>query len=559
MKQPIRADVLTAGETPALPTPKDAAAVILLRANSDPNNPEVFWVKRSTKLAFLGGFYAFPGGQRETSDGEARVENCDDAERAAMISCAAREVFEEVGVLLAPGSETLTAGQRVSLLDDLESQRMSWPELLRHYGLHLDADDFTFVGRWVTPPFAPRRFDTWFFLANCPARQNPNVHRHTEPSLTVPTQPRCSFGDPGVGLLPRDPGEQARVTGDAELESGEWIAAREAYAKWERSEVLAVPPVLHALKTLTDGLTDDLVRRFLSIPNAHRQPVRRIEFRPNYICFPVRTPTKPPATHTNCYLVYSSTEILVIDPGSPYEDEQAALAACVDDLIAAGRIVREIVLTHVHPDHVAGVNALNDHLQKTRRVPVAAHRLTAEGLHDQLKIDRYIEDDEVLELNGEPRISLRALYTPGHARGHLCFHDERTGALITGDNIVGFGSVLIDPPEGNMRDYLATLRRMRALPYLTVLFGGHGPAVASPYEKMDEYIAHRLQREQLILAAVRDGSSTTKEIVVQVYSDVSPKAHAMAERSVLAHLEKLEEDGLVSETPDGEYRARTKH
>jgi ribonuclease/clavin/mitogillin len=503
------------------PTPKDAAAVILLRPNSDPNNPEVFWVKRSTKLAFLGGFHAFPGGQREASDADVPVNNCDDPEAAAMISCAARETFEEVGVLLARGSETLTVGQRASLLDDLESKRTSWPELIQHFGLQLDASDFTFVGRWVTPPFAPRRFDTWFFLVDCPVKQEP------------------------------------RVTEDSELESGEWIAAREAYAKWRRSEVIAVPPTLHALKTLSGGLTDDLVARFLSIPEAHRKPTRRIEFYPNYLCFPVRTPTKPPATHTNCYLIHNSNEILVIDPGSPYEDEQQALAACVDDLIANERTVREIILTHVHPDHVAGVDALNDHLANTQgaRVPVAAHRLTADSLRNQLSVDRYIEDGEVLELKGEPEIKLRALYTPGHARGHLCFHDESTGALISGDNIVGFGSVLIDPADGNMRDYLDSLKRMRALPNLTVLFGGHGPAVANPYEKIDEYITHRQQREKTILAAVREGASTPKEIVARAYADVSPQAHAMAERAVLAHLEKLETDGLVSQSSDGAYRA----
>jgi ribonuclease/clavin/mitogillin len=503
------------------PTPKDASAVILLRPNTDPDNAEVYLVKRSTKLAFLGGFHAFPGGQLEASDSEARVDNCEDQERAAMISCAARELFEEVGVLLARGSRTLTTGQLASLFDDLESKRMSWPELLRHYGLHLDASDFTFVGRWVTPPFAPRRFDTWFFLVNCPPKQDP------------------------------------RVTPDSELESGEWISARDAHAKWERSEVIAVPPVLHALGALAGGLTDDLVERFLSVPEAHRAPTRRIEFLPHYICFPVRTPTKPPATHTNCYLICSSSEIRIIDPGSPYEDEQAALAACVDDLIAEGRTVREIVLTHVHPDHVAGVNALNDHLEKAQgaRVPVAAHRVTADSLRSEITVDRFIKDGEVLELDGEPQIKLRALDTPGHARGHLCFHDERTGALISGDNIVGFGSVLIDPPDGNMLDYLASLERMRALPQLSVLFGGHGPAIANPYEKIDEYIAHRRQREELILAAVREGASTPKAIVARAYTDISPKAHAMAERAVLAHLEKLEADGMVATGSDGNYGA----
>lgn len=498
-------------------TPKDAATVILLRHNTDSRNPEVFWVKRSTKLAFLGGYYAFPGGQREASDDDVQVQHSRDPEQAAMISCAARELFEESGVLLARGSETLTKGQRASLLDDLESGRMSWPELLAHYGLNLDARDFTFVGRWVTPPFAPRRFDTWFFLANCPAKQQP------------------------------------RVSGDAELESGEWIAAREAYAKWERNEIVAVPPILHGLETIAGGLTNDLVERFLSVPEAHRQPTRRIEFRPNYICFPVRTPTKPPATHTNSYLIYTSHEILVIDPGSPYEDEQQALAACVDDLIAEGRSVREIVLTHVHPDHVAGVNALSTYLEKNhgRRVRVAAHRLTGESLKGQFDVDWFIGDSEVISLNGEPAIELQALHTPGHARGHLCFHDEKSDVLITGDNVVGFGSVLIDPPEGNMRDYLDSLRRMRALRNVAVLLPGHGPAVANPYDKIDEYVAHRLEREAKILNAVRDGASTPKDIVACVYTDVSPKAHVMAERAVLAHLEKLIEDGFVSQSAAG--------
>ena len=501
--------------------PKDAAAIILLRSNTDKDNPEVFWVRRSTKLAFLGGYRAFPGGQREKTDDQVVVRNCDDSEKAAMISCAARELFEEVGVMLARGSQTLTVGQRASLFDDLESGRMTWPELLDHYGLHLDANDFTFAGRWVTPPFAPRRFDTWFFLAHCPPKQDPHV------------------------------------TADSELESCEWIAARDAYAQWQRSEVIVVPPVLHAMKTLAAGLDDETVARFLSVPAAQRGPNRRMEFQPNYICFPVRTPTKPPATHTNCYLISGSEEFLIVDPGSPYEDEQTALAECVDDLIRKdGLAPREIVLTHVHPDHVAGVDALNALLetQHGRRVPVAAHRLTAESLKGHLDVDRFIEDDEVIAL-GENSIGLRALYTPGHARGHLCFYDERTGALLSGDNIVGFGSVLIDPPDGNMRDYLASLARMRALPNLSVLFGGHGPPIANPYEKIDQYISHRQQREELILDAVRQGASTPKEIVARAYLDVSPKAHAMAERAVVAHLEKLEADGLVVRDAAGSYAA----
>ena len=492
-------------ERPAFSIPKDAAAIILLRHNTDPANPEVYWVKRSDKLAFLGGFHAFPGGQIDAADAEVVVRNAPNPETAAMISGAARELFEELGVLVARGGEALTKGQRVSVLEDLESGRMSWPELLDHYNLHLDADDFTFVGRWVTPPFNVRRFDTWFFLVHCPPKQEPNV-----------------------------------IAG--ELASGEWLPAQAAYDHWMQDHVVAVPPTLHALRTLASGMGPDLVERFLSIREAQGQPERRITFRPNYICFPVRTPTRPPATHTCCYVVHNSKEILIFDPGSPYEDEQAALAECVDDMISEGRKVREIILTHLHPDHIGGVNALKQHLGGA--VPVAAHSQTAEALTD-VRVDRFIEDNEVITLEGEPEIQLRALHTPGHALGHLCFHDEKRGVLLTGDNIVGLGSVLIDPPQGNMRDYLDSLERMRSLPNLAVLLGGHGPAIATPYKKIDEYISHRLERERNILEAFRAGATTPQEIVARVYTDVSPKAHAMAERAVLAHLEKLRDEGRL--------------
>ncbi len=494
-------------------SPKDAAAVILLRHQTNPDNPEVFLVKRSEKLAFLGGYHAFPGGQFDATDADAPVENCPDEETRAAVSCAARELFEETQVLVARGGDALTKGQRESLFDDLQSGRISWPALLNHYELHLDASDFTFVGRWVTPPFSARRFDTLFFLVKCPAKQD------------------------------------ARIDADAELESGEWIAASDALGRWQRSEIIAVPPVLHALKTLAGGQTEDLVQRFLAAPNAHGEPTRRIEFHPNYICFPVRTPTKPPATHTNCYLIYTSEEILIVDPGSPYEDEQQALAQAVDDLIAEGRTVREIVLTHMHPDHVGGVNALKKYLGEQTKV--AAHQLTAEPLTETIRVDRWIEDGNSIDLTGSPNISLRAMHTPGHARGHLCFHEKRTGTLISGDNIVGLGSVLIEPSQGNMRDYLDSLRRMRALPNLSVIFGGHGPAIANPYTKLDQYISHRLEREQNILQAVGDGAVTPQDIVARVYTDVAPKALAMAERAVLAHLEKLVDDGLVQKSSEG--------
>src|SRR5947209_13269044 len=288
-----------AAPTSAVAVPKDAAAVILLREDSDPRDPDVFWARRSERMAFMPGFYAFPGGQRDEADAQVEVEGASDRETAQMIACAARELFEESGVLAARGADSLTKGQLASVRDDLMSGRMTFAEVLAHYGLRLDARDFTFAGRWVTPPFSPRRFDTLFFLVRAPRKQEPHI---------------CT----------------------TEFAHGEWTDARAAYARWTRNEVLVAPPVLHAVKMLADGMTDDLVERFLSVPHAHAQPVRRIEFLPGFICFPVRTPTKPPATHTNAYII-GQRELVIIDPGSPYAEEQTALAACVDELIAEGR------------------------------------------------------------------------------------------------------------------------------------------------------------------------------------------------------------------------------
>ncbi|HJQ32074.1 MAG TPA: MBL fold metallo-hydrolase [Pyrinomonadaceae bacterium] len=496
--------------TPAVP--KDAAAVVLVREGA--GGPEVFWARRGAALAFQPGFYAFPGGQRDEADAEVEVENAAERESAQMIACAARELFEELGVLAARGAESLTKGQLASVLDDLTSGRMTFAALLKHYGLKLDARDFTFAGRWVTPPFSPRRFDTHFFVVRCPRKQEPRL-------LT------------------------------AEFDEGGWERASEAYARWRRFELMAAPPVIHAVRTVAGGLGEDLTERFLSVPQARREQVRRIEFLPGFVCVPLRTPTKPPATTTNCYVV-GTRDFVVFDPGSPYEDEQRVLAEFVRELLDEGRRFREVVLTHHHPDHVGGVESLREQFGG---FPVAAHRVTAEVLEGRVRVDRFIEDGDVISLEGDPSITLRAMHTPGHTRGHLSFYDERAGALLTGDNIVGVGSVLIDPEEGSVRDYLASLERYRQLPRLVALFGGHGPAVGSPRAKVDEYVAHRLKREREILAAVRAGAATPEEVVAQAYTDVHPKMHALAARAVVAHLLKLEEDGLVRRVEGGRFAA----
>lgn len=495
-------------------TPKDAAAMILLR---DPEDPKVFWVKRARTLRFMGSYHAFPGGQRDASDHEILIENIphsDDEMTAVMRVAAIREIFEETGALIARGAERLSAERRAELRAEFAADKISFKDVLDSEGLTLDAGLLTELPGWVTPASSPRRYNTRFFAAWLPEGQETEI---------IP----------------------------GELETGEWLRPIEAIQKWIDGNCLIVTPITSVIHALAEGI-HDFAERLQSVPQSERDhSENRIEMRKGFFLCPLRTPTIPPATHTNCFLV-GGDEMVIIDPGSPYPDQQAVLDEVIQRFIGQGRRMREIIITHLHPDHIGGVN----HLVKKFNLPVATHRQTAEAIGDEIKIDRLIEDNELIELNEQTTglsWRLRAMWTPGHARGHLSFYEERTGTLLTGDCVVGFGTVVIAPPEGNMKDYLASLQRYLDLPKLTALMPGHGPVLADTRGKIEEYIAHRLAREEMIVKAMAAGARTAAQIVTTVYTDTPAAMHQLAELSVRAHLEKLVADGRVRIETDNEF------
>jgi len=225
---------------------------------------------------------------------------------------------------------------------------------------------------------------------------------------------------------------------------------------------------------------------------------------------------------TNTWIVGGDPAV-VIDPGPDHPEHLREVAR------TAG-VVGAILVTHDHPDHAPGASPLG----AATGAPVMAFRPPRGGVR--------VRDGEVVRV-GE--VAVTAVLTPGHTPDHVAFLLEDVGALFTGDAVLGRGTSVIDPPEGDLAAYLRSLRRMRDLRPRTI-YPGHGPIVLDAAAKLDEYIEHRAMREEQILAALAEGPRTPEELVPDIYADYPIEVHPLAARSVLAHLIKLEAEGRVA-------------
>lgn len=223
---------------------------------------------------------------------------------------------------------------------------------------------------------------------------------------------------------------------------------------------------------------------------------------------------------TNTYVVGDEVAVIV-DPGPIDGDHRRAIETVIGDRRPAA-----VVVTHTHPDHAPLANPLARDLG----VPALGNR-PGPGFVP----DRILTDGSAIEV---PEVDLVAVHTPGHSEDHLCL---RLGSLLfTGDHIMGGSSVMVE----DVAAYLGSLERLTAFD-LTRLYPGHGPEIDSPRQVISWYIAHRLQREGEILAAVRAGATSVGEVVEVVYREVDPSLHPLAARSVQAHLRKLAADGVI--------------
>ena len=277
-----------------------------------------------------------------------------------------------------------------------------------------------------------------------------------------------------------------------------------------------------------------------------------------------KNPSKFTYHGTGTYIV-GTGDVAVIDPGPTNDSHREALMAAL-----AGERVRAILVTHCHSDH----SPLAAWLREYTGAPTIAfgpHAINTEWIEDDTPDEPDADDKAVAEAVGEATVeealdlafdpdvrvadgevaasgdgwTLRAVHTPGHTSNHLCFQLDEQQALFSGDHIMGWSTTVITPPDGNMRDYFASLQRVKALAPAT-LWPTHGAPVSDVSRFIDEFVQHRLDREAGVLAAVRGGTTMIPDMVRQLYVGVNEKLYKAAGRSVLAHLIKLVDDGLVT-------------
>jgi len=232
---------------------------------------------------------------------------------------------------------------------------------------------------------------------------------------------------------------------------------------------------------------------------------------------------------TNTYLV-GMDEVTVVDPGP-------ALDSHIEAIVGASGTIKQIVVTHTHPDHSPGVKLLQE------AIDVPAYGLITETTKDQDKTfhpKKFLLDGDLLE---EEEFTLEVIHTPGHASNHLCYLVKEEGLIITGDHIMNGSTVVISPPDGNMKHYIESLEKLKNYD-LKSIAPGHGEVMKEPQLVAEWIIKHRLEREEKVADALRKaGKGSSDSLVEAVYNDVDPSLFPIAKWSLQAHLLKLADDG----------------
>ena len=549
------------------PTPgaavRQAATVVVLRRSEA--GMQVLLMRRAPREGDIhSGACVFPGGLLDAADaeGSALCSGLDDAQASARLGlpsgglaywfAALRECFEEAGLLVASAQDRshLDAAQLAQIAaqrDALNRRELTMAAICRRFGIHLAADRIVYLDHWLTPPGVPKRYDTRFFVTEAPDLQVASQDDHeTDAQLWL---------TPAEGLERRKELKLAPPTYKI-LELLQRLGTVDAVLAHARS-LQAVPCIMPRLATGSKGLrpvmpdepayaeigrVDPEGRGHASYDLAPASPLR---LSPRLIRVTADNGSIMTGPGTNCYLIGGgeSNEWAALDPG-PVSD--AHVQAIVD---AAPGPIRWIFVTHTHKDHSPAAQALKARTGAALHGMAALH---AEWQDTGFRPDVPLAGGEVFQLPGpDGGNTLRVIHTPGHAGNHLCYLLDEERLLFTGDHVMQGSTVVINPPDGDMGAYLRSLRELMELE-LDWLAPGHGFLMPRPRQAMEQIVAHRLKREAKVLQAFssRDPHSMDR-LLAAVYDDVPHKLHAMARRSLLAHLLKLRDDGrLVQPAPD---------
>ncbi|WP_310643657.1 MBL fold metallo-hydrolase [Limnohabitans sp.] len=533
---------------------RPAATVLLLR--DGPNGVEVLMTRRSATASFAPGAYVFPGGGIDAADQAAHPH----ARRRATQSdlhltqaiAAIRESFEELGILLARHANGQMANTADIAALDRQAPGENFAAQCVARGLTLAADEVFVLAHWITDRDLPRRFDVPFLVARMPDAQTPvaDEQEQFEPVWVRPADAlsRHAAGDffiifPTIRTLER---LQHYASVDSVLAAcaseqpwftscprAGWLAGQEVRYMEHES------PFGELALTCPDGQIAHHLDWQSDQPVLLLKNVQRLTA-PN--------PGVMTGPGTNSYLVGDpDTGYAAIDPG-PADPEH------LDRLWrAAGGHIRYIVCTHSHPDHSPGAAPLQALCAQHGHTPPVlglSSQPTARA-HSNFTPDRELANGELLVLQGHGTThTLRVVHTPGHAANHLCLVLEEDGLLFSGDHVLNGSTTVIDPPDGNMADYLSSLDQLLAAcaqNRIEFILPAHGYVLGNLWDEAHDARAcithlknHRLKREAKILGVMqKHPNGSMDDWVQQAYDDVPPRLWPVAMRSLLAHVERI--------------------
>jgi recombination protein RecT len=529
--------------------PRPAATVLLLRDAKD--GVEVLMTRRSPAASFAPGAYVFPGGAIDAADAQvhdiAAHRPGQEGQRLTQAVAAIRESFEELGVLLARHADGRAADAKDVAALDRDQPLIGQ---CRARGLVLAADQVFVFAHWITDRDLPRRFDVPFLVARMPEGQSPvadeteqfepvwvrpadALARHAAGSFfmifpTIRTLERLAKFASVQAVLQACAGGQPLWTSCPRAGFLKGADARYMEHEMAYGELALVSPdgqIVHHLDWRCD------------------QPV---PLRKNVMRLTAPNPGAMTGPGTNSYLVGDpATGYVAIDPGPDEPEHLERLWR------AAGGDIRMIVCTHSHPDHSPGARPLQALCSGNPAILGLPSAPTARAA-SVFTPGRALADGEELVLEGGGlRHTLKVIHTPGHAANHMCLVLLEDGLLFSGDHILNGSTTVVDPPDGDMTAYLDSLDKLRAACEthgIEFIMPAHGYVLGVAPQAIAHLKAHRLRREAKVIAAMQARpQGTLEDWVALAYDDVPTRMWPVAQRSLLAHVQRIEALGLAAQ------------